>query len=44
MKPKIEACIRFLEQSSKPTAAALITNPVNLGRALRGETGTRIVR
>jgi carbamate kinase len=44
MGPKIEACIRFLEQSTKPTAAALITNPANLGRALRGETGTRIVR
>jgi len=44
MKPKIEACIRFLEQSSKPDAAALITDPPNLGRALRGETGTRIVR
>ena len=44
MKPKIEACIRFLEQSSKPDAAALITDPPSLGRALRGETGTRIVR
>lgn len=44
MQPKIEACIRFLEHSTKPDAAALITNPSNLGRALRGETGTRIVR
>jgi carbamate kinase len=44
MKPKIEACLRFLDQSSKPNAEALITNPPNLGRALRGETGTRIVR
>lgn len=44
MKPKIEACIRFLQQSQNPDAYALITNPVNLGRALRGETGTRIVR
>jgi carbamate kinase len=44
MKPKIEACIRYLERSSKPDAAALITDPSNLGRALRGETGTRIVR
>ncbi|MBP8294169.1 MAG: carbamate kinase, partial [Caldilineaceae bacterium] len=44
MKPKIEACIGFLERSSKPDAAALITDPPNLGRALRGETGTRIVR
>ena len=44
MRPKIEACIRFLEHSTKPDASALITNPSNLGRALRGETGTRIVR
>jgi carbamate kinase len=44
MKPKIEACIRFLEQSQNPNAYALITNPVNLGRALQGATGTRIVR
>jgi carbamate kinase len=43
MKPKIEACLRFLDNSSKPDACALITNPSNLGRALRGETGTRIV-
>ena len=44
MLPKIEACIRFLEHSQKPEACAVITNPENLGRALRGETGTRIVR
>lgn len=44
MKPKIEACIRFLQQNRDPKAFALITNPENLGRALRGETGTRIVR
>jgi carbamate kinase len=43
MKPKIEACIRFLKQSTKPDAMAIITNPENLGRALHGETGTRIV-
>ena len=44
MKPKIEACIRFLHQSQNPDAYALITNPENLGRALRGETGTWVVR
>jgi len=43
MQPKIEACIRFLEQTAKAHAAALITNPENLRRALRGETGTRLV-
>jgi carbamate kinase len=44
MQPKIEACIRFLKQSRKPNAYALITNPANLARGLRGETGTRLVR
>jgi carbamate kinase len=44
MKPKIEACIRFLSLSQNPDASALITNPENLGRALQGETGTRVVR
>ncbi len=44
MQPKIEASIRFVEQSRNPAAYALITNPQNLGRALRGETGTRVVR
>ena len=44
MKPKIEACIQFLENSSNPTARALITNPENLERALKGETGTVMIR
>jgi carbamate kinase len=43
MLPKIEACIRFLEQSSNPAARAVITDPENLARALAGETGTTIV-
>lgn len=41
MAPKIQAVIWFLENGGKE---ALITNPENLGRALKGETGTRIVR
>ncbi|MFQ5855545.1 MAG: carbamate kinase [Anaerolineae bacterium] len=41
MKPKIEACIEFLEAGGKE---ALITNPENIARALNGETGTRIVK
>jgi carbamate kinase len=41
MKPKIAACIEFLEAGGEE---ALITNPENLARALRGETGTRIVK
>jgi len=40
MKPKIQACIWFLERGGQE---ALITNPENLERALAGETGTRIV-
>jgi carbamate kinase len=40
MAPKIQAIIWFLEAGGKQ---ALITNPENIGRALRGETGTWIV-
>jgi carbamate kinase len=40
MKPKIQACIWFLEKGG---SEALITNPENIERALRGETGTRVV-
>jgi carbamate kinase len=41
MAPKIQAIIRFLENGGK---RALITNPENIGRALKGETGTWVVR
>jgi carbamate kinase len=40
MGPKIEAIIKYLEQGGKQ---ALITDPVNIERALEGKTGTRIV-
>ncbi len=40
MAPKIQAAIRYLENGG---TEALITNPENIGRALKGETGTRIV-
>jgi carbamate kinase len=40
MEPKIQAILWYLEAGGKE---AIITNPVNIGRALRGETGTRIV-
>lgn len=40
MKPKIEACLSFLEAGG---SEALITNPENIERALKGETGTRVV-
>jgi carbamate kinase len=40
MEPKIKAIVDFLEHGGKE---AIITNPENIGRALRGETGTRIV-
>jgi carbamate kinase len=41
MAPKIQAVIWFLE--ANPNGKALITNPENIGRALKGETGTWIV-
>ncbi len=41
MAPKIEAVINFLEGGGKE---AIITDPENLERAMKGETGTRIVR
>ncbi|HEY3312093.1 MAG TPA: carbamate kinase [Anaerolineales bacterium] len=42
MAPKIQAIIWFLE--ANPQGKALVTNPANIGRALRGETGTWIVQ
>lgn len=42
MAPKIQAIIWYLE--ANPNGKALITNPVNLGRAIIGETGTWIVQ
>jgi len=40
MAPKIQAILWYLEAGGNQ---ALITNPENIGRALRGETGTWIV-
>ena len=40
MLPKIQAILRFIKNGGKQ---ALITNPENIGRALKGETGTWIV-
>jgi carbamate kinase len=40
MLPKVEAIIQFLENGGK---TALITDPANIGRALKGATGTLIV-
>ncbi len=40
MAPKIQAILWFLETGGK---GALITDPKNIGRALKGETGTWIV-
>ena len=41
MGPKIQAIVWYLEAGGKE---ALITNPENIERALKGETGTRISR
>ncbi len=40
MLPKIQAIIWFLEAGGKE---AIITSPENIARALRGETGTRVI-
>lgn len=40
MKPKVEAVLAFLEGGGR---RAIITNPANMGRAVRGETGTEFV-
>ena len=40
MLPKIQAILRFLKGGGKQ---ALITNPENISRALKGETGTWVV-
>ena len=39
MEPKMQAIVWFLESGGKQ---AIVTNPENIGRALNGETGTRI--
>ncbi|RIK32645.1 MAG: carbamate kinase [Anaerolineae bacterium] len=41
MAPKIQAAIMYLENGGEK---AIITNPENIGRALKDETGTWIVR
>jgi len=41
MAPKIQAIIWYLENGGKQ---ALSTNPENIGRALKGETGTWIIK
>jgi len=41
MAPKVQAIVWYLEAGG---TQALITNPQNIGRALRGKTGTWIVR
>lgn len=40
MKPKVEAVLAFLEGGGR---RAIITNPPNMERAVRGETGTEFV-
>lgn len=40
MAPKVQAIIRFLEGGGQQ---AIITNPENIGRALKSETGTRVL-
>ncbi len=44
MLPKIEACIRFMEQTKNPNAHCVITSPENLESAANGNAGTRITQ
>ena len=41
MLPKIESCVEFIKNGGE---MAIITDPPNISKALRGETGTTIVR
>ena len=41
MRPKVEALLTFVKR--RPGGRGVITNPENIARALRGETGTWIV-
>ena len=40
MAPKVEAVVAFLEAGGH---TAIITNPENLSKAVRGEAGTRFI-
>jgi carbamate kinase len=40
MRPKVEAIVSYLKNGGKE---GLITSPGSIARALKGETGTRIV-
>lgn len=40
MRPKVEALVGYVE--GNPSGIGIVTDPQNIGRALRGETGTRI--
>ena len=40
MGPKVKAAIQFLENGGKEV---IITNPASIYKAIKGETGTRIV-
>ena len=40
MLPKIKAIVWFLEEGGKK---AIVTNPENIARALKGQTGTHIL-
>lgn len=44
MRPKVEGCIDFLQNSTGNDAYAIITNPQNIAAALDGKTGTRVVK
>ena len=41
MQPKVQSIVNYLKHGGKE---GLITTPWNISKALRGETGTRIVQ
>lgn len=44
MGPKIEAAINFLQASPHPDPSVIVVSIEGLGRALAGQTGTRVMR
>lgn len=44
MGPKVEAALRFLEESKNDNARVIIADLVTLGAALQGQAGTQITR
>jgi len=44
MLPKINAAIIFLKDGNNRDRAVIITNPENISKAIRGKTGTKLIK